>query len=47
MEASYKLTDKLNVNASGTIYKTNQDLRYVYGDNDVAINITGGIQFNF
>lgn len=47
MEASYKLTDKLNLNASGTIYKTNQDLRYVFGDNDVAINITGGIQFNF
>ena len=47
METSYKLTDKLNVNASGTIYKTNQDLRNVYGDNDIAINITGGIQFNF
>ena len=47
MEAIYKLTDKFNINASGTIYKTNQDLRNVYGDNDIAINITGGIQFNF
>ncbi len=47
IEANYKFTDKFNINASGTIYKTNQEIRKVYGDNDLAINITGGIQYNF
>ncbi|NOG83103.1 MAG: hypothetical protein HND49_04685 [Planctomycetes bacterium] len=47
MEANYSFTDKFNINASGTIYKTNQEIRKVYGDNDLAINLTGGIQYNF
>ena len=47
MEANYKLTDKLNINASGTIYKTHQEMRKIYGDNDLLAKITAGIQFNF
>ena len=47
MEANYKLTDKLNINASGTIYKTHQEMRKIYGDNDLLIKVTAGIQFNF
>jgi len=47
MEANYKLTDKLNINASGTIYKTHQEMRKIYGDNDLLTKITAGIQFNF
>jgi hypothetical protein len=47
MEANYKLTDKLNINVSGTIYKTHQEMRKIYGDNDLLTKITAGIQFNF
>lgn len=47
VQAGYKLTDKLSVNASGTNFKADQEVRKVYGDNDLSINALVGIQFNF
>jgi hypothetical protein len=47
MQANYKLTDKLSLNTSGTLFKANEELMKVYGDNDLAINAVVGLQFNF